>query len=97
MECKYCTYKGSIFSLRQHIMNKLICKNKYTKDDLLEFEKIYESHKKEKRKIARANYHKRNKHSHEFISINPSNSESFLDLISSVIPTVTQLFSFISV
>ena len=61
MNCKYCTYKGSIFSLRQHIMNKPICKNKYTQDDLLEFEKIYESHKKEKRKIARANYHKRNK------------------------------------
>ena len=61
MNCKYCTYKGSIFSLRQHIMNKPICKNKYTQDDLLEFEKIYESHRQEKRKISRANYRQKNK------------------------------------
>ena len=61
MNCKYCTYKGPIFSLRKHIMNKLKCKNKYTQDDLLEIEKIYEPLKQEKRKISRANYHQRNK------------------------------------
>ena len=61
MKCKYCTYEGSIFSLRQHIMNKLICKNKYTQDDLLEFDKLYEPLKKSKRKIAQANYHQKNK------------------------------------
>ena len=61
MNCKYCPYKGSIFSLRKHIMNKLICKNKYTQDDLLEFEKIYESHRQEKRKISFAKYYQHNK------------------------------------
>ena len=61
MKCKYCTYEGSIFSLRQHIMRKLICKNKYTQDDLLEFEKIYEPYKKSKRKVGKANYYEKNK------------------------------------
>ena len=61
MKCKYCPYEGSIFSLRQHIMKKLICKNKYTQDDLLDFEKLYEPHQKENRKLALANYYQKNK------------------------------------
>ena len=61
MKCKYCTYEGSIFSLQQHITQKSICKNKYTQDDLLEFEKIYEPYKKSKRKTSKANYNEKNK------------------------------------
>ena len=61
MNCKYCPYKGSIFNLRQHISNKKICKDKYTKDDLLEFDKIYEPLKKEKRKNSLARYHQSKK------------------------------------
>ena len=61
MKCKYCTYTGSIFSLRQHIMEKLICRNKYTKNDLLEFDKLYQPLRKSKRKVSKANDDGKNK------------------------------------
>ena len=61
MKCKYCPYEGYIFHLRQHIMNKKICKNKYTEDDLLEFENIYVPYKQEHRKNVRASSHQRKK------------------------------------
>ena len=61
MNCKYCPYKGSIFNLKKHIMNKKICKIKYTKDELLEFDKIYEPLKQEQRKNVLAKYHQSKK------------------------------------
>ena len=61
MKCKYCNYEGPIFALWQHITYKRICNDKYTPDEIIEFEQIYEAHKKEKRKISRANYIEKNK------------------------------------
>ena len=61
MKCKYCTYKGPISSLRQHVRKKRDCNTKYTPDELLEIEKIFESSKKVKRKISQANYYQKNK------------------------------------
>ena len=65
MNCKYCTYKGPISSLRQHVRKKRVCNTKYTPDELLEIEKIFESCKKVKRKISKANYHQKNKRQKE--------------------------------
>ena len=61
MKCKYCNYEGPIFDLWKHIANKRICNDKYAPEEILEFEQIYETHKKEKRKISRANYREKNK------------------------------------
>ena len=61
MKCKYCTYKGPISSLRQHVMKKLVCNIKYTPNELLEIEKIFESSKKAKRNISKTNYYQKNK------------------------------------
>ena len=61
MKCKYCTYEGPIFDLWKHITNKRICNGKYAPDEILELEQIYETNKKEKRRISEANYREKNK------------------------------------
>ena len=65
MKCKYCPYEGPISSLLQHVRKKRVCNTKHTPDELLELEKIFESSKKVKRKISKANYHQKNKKSKE--------------------------------
>ena len=61
MKCNYCNYKGTIFNLWKHVMNKSVCNDKYTPEQISELKKIYESHKSEKRKISKATYYQSNK------------------------------------